>query len=1839
MPANHRARVLAILISLFAVPLVSVARSQSDECGTNDENASSAHDQSQESQTQGSDDASECADDTDDDAHGDPDKNDKDTTKEADEENSDPIYLATGEFHYEAVDLRIAGSNGHDFVWKRVYRSRLGPTTAQGAHWDFSCNKYIRADGDRRLVFAGDARKVTFGIDGHDHWVTKRYFRELHRIPDGRYVLTLAGGEEWVFAALDGSPAGGRILEERDRHGNSIRFDYDTGGRLIAVRDSLDSLGNPRVIRISYDGRGFISAVTDFTGRQVRYTYYDDGDPNGAGGDLATVTTPAVVDTNDYPLPAGAAHRWPSGKTTRYTYTAGFTRDGLDHRMKSITDPNGQTFLRIDYAFEEPGYRPGPPVQFLWGPSGTSTSAGSVPPGTDAPPLHPDRVTWMQAGNGAYQYTYYRLKPVAGTSDAVRMTVVNDRVGNVEELLYDDRNLLVRRVEYTGRADPSVPTTLFTNRPGGKLRSDDPDFYLRRYEYDQNYMLTRLVHPNGNEERFVYDTGSAFPRSRGNLLRHERHAGPRGGDQPTIVERFEYEPHSNLVVRHVDGRGLLTNYTRGLTGNATRIVHPLVTTGVATPQVVQEDFEYDAIGRMTARIHPDDGSGHRRRDEFHYYAEGPQTGYRMGRVIDAGGFDLATVWHYNRVGRVIREFDSKGNDSRFLVNQLDQVVMERSREVDLDGTKTRYVRESFFDANDNLARVEVQNVDETGAVPVDESFTTTYEHDVLDRRTRTSREIGPGRFVVTEYTYDANENRVLTRRGESTNGNQPHNAVLVLFDERDLPFRVARGVGGLDASTTQYDYDGNRNVIRVRDGLEQTPRLHRLSFDGFDRIWGAAGSPAVVDPEGNEFRLQYDANGKVTQLRVDGELREGISGANVRLHEESFLFDELNRLVRTEAKFFDLDTGAPRGGDGLVTTDIHFAANSLVSEVVDDNGHARRWKYDTANRVSVQTDAKGNEVRFSYDANSSRTKREEIARSDLGTADQKFTTTFAYDGLDRLVEVADDVGNTHRLAYDSRGNVVRSEDALGTVVRRTFDGLDREVLVVRDVDGDGAAPSDPDDVTTAIAWDDSSRLTTRTDANGNTTRYAFDDLDRLKSITFADASVWSVAYDVHDNAVKVIDPNETEVTMMYDLRDRLVQRTIARGEGILGTTTESYTWDGMSRIVEASDDDSTVKRVFDSRSNLLEETLVHGSSPSGVGTTVTSTYDGVGNRLTFLYPGGRLLATTYDELDRISTLADGPGLVASYAYVGADRVERRTFGNGTRLDVTHDGVTGIPNTGGDFGFKQVTRHRHSVESSGAAIDDRTFAWDPMQRKNTRSDELTGVTHRYGRDGLHRLISTEVTDASNTVLRSTDYTIDGVHNRRVVAGNPDAGSHVGLYALVGSDAWLNQYTTTPDDEREHDDNGNLVARRAPGGAPLLSEASYDYRNQMLEYRDVQSGRRHVFAYDCFGRRVAKTVDVDGAATVTRYVYDVARVCEEQDEAGSTLVSYVYGNELDEVLNARRGSLDEYYHADDMLNVMKLTDGQGTVIDAYDYGDYGEPLDGATLAPIASFATANRYLFQGRRYDTETGLYWYRSRYLDPVVGRFTSRDPIGIWGDVAALGNGFAFAAGDPWTFLDPLGLDSDPIDDALEYYKRGRWDYGKETMDYAHDYYLGFVDALIPLPDFAKDFLRENGLLWKYKGTGGEELAGSITDKLLIFFKVNKALIEEGGEAALLKLLEWVKENLEGAIKDAIVEKIEEALETQGGGGDKKGADEGGSGGDDSGGSDGGSDPGAGGGGDSGGSGEGGEGGADSGSSGSSSGGGGGSGSESGGNGSKPTGPINPWNGKPIQKPKNPWGK
>jgi RHS repeat-associated protein len=206
------------------------------------------------------------------------------------------------------------------------------------------------------------------------------------------------------------------------------------------------------------------------------------------------------------------------------------------------------------------------------------------------------------------------------------------------------------------------------------------------------------------------------------------------------------------------------------------------------------------------------------------------------------------------------------------------------------------------------------------------------------------------------------------------------------------------------------------------------------------------------------------------------------------------------------------------------------------------------------------------------------------------------------------------------------------------------------------------------------------------------------------------------------------------------------------------------------------------------------------------------------------------------------------------------------------------------------------------------------------------------------------------------------------------------------------------------------------------------------------------------------------------------------------------------------------VDYYFHRDDNYNVIAATDAFGNVVERYDYDDFGRPW---FLTPAGAPAThvcpaspagtcsavGNPYLFTGREYDAESGLYYYRTRYLDPVTGRFQSRDSIGIWGDSSELGNAFAYSSNSPWTYLDPIGTEKIEVDG--EFWQRYEQE-SKTPNSSPHqargDHYIGpngqrYYPELGKILDkngkwhdapkkFAKRFKQKYDAYWRTRGPG-----------------------------------------------------------------------------------------------------------------------------------------------------------
>jgi RHS repeat-associated protein len=82
---------------------------------------------------------------------------------------------------------------------------------------------------------------------------------------------------------------------------------------------------------------------------------------------------------------------------------------------------------------------------------------------------------------------------------------------------------------------------------------------------------------------------------------------------------------------------------------------------------------------------------------------------------------------------------------------------------------------------------------------------------------------------------------------------------------------------------------------------------------------------------------------------------------------------------------------------------------------------------------------------------------------------------------------------------------------------------------------------------------------------------------------------------------------------------------------------------------------------------------------------------------------------------------------------------------------------------------------------------------------------------------------------------------------------------------------------------------------------------------------------------------------------------------------------------------------YYHSGHIGSAQVVTNHEGMICERYEYTPYGEVWIEWENRNVQR-NEALPYRFTGKELDEETGLYYYRARYLNPRASRWLSADP-------------------------------------------------------------------------------------------------------------------------------------------------------------------------------------------------------------------------------------------------------
>ncbi len=1488
-----------------------------------------------------------------------------------------------------AGDAGNPGQTTRDFALARFTPTGIldWKTTTSFGDIDYATVMIVQNDG--KIVLGGN------GQSGGSHFALARYNL------DGTLDVTFGDGGK-VLTNLGGADEGMRGLC------------IDSAGRLVAVGYSSTSVGYfvAAARYLTADGPGGLRAG------QLDPTF-------GVGGTeklnvLTNSDTPlsAALQSDDKIIVGGESV---TVNGRRYGFIARLTANGGDLQADKLdmsfgsggvvqVDPGGNSDLHAVQIQPDgkilANLRPGPGSDFYivrfnangspdvdFGVGGTVQTDFGGNDQAEAQALYSSRF----AGDGRFVVVGSTSAGASGTSD-----------------------FAIARYNADGTPDTSVaqgyatPNTLhgdFTKSPTGYIYRNKDGF---THLFDNSGLLTEIRDRNGNAITIAHDAvGHITTVTEANATTH-RLTFTYTGDHITSIADFT-------------GRAWLYSYT----GN--QLVSVTAPSDAQTPQAVTryDYFTGAALGGLLRQITNPNGGA----TNYSYYPD------RRGfQVVDAEG-NVQTVT-YNLFRQQTHFIDERGNDTTYSYN-LDGNLLNVNY---ADLSNESYVWQ------DQLMRSKTDAFGKT----------ETFDFDALGNLTRTIDRAG----IQTDFSYDPTFSNVtgitkpggrVTAFGYDANGNQTRitdalgDVTTMTYDPHGQMLTRTTPKGNLTAApggyTTTLTYSDAGQILTRSTDL---PSVITNTYDARGSLLASTDanghmSSFTSDLLGRPLTSTDALNHTSTQAYDAGGRRISVTDALSRT--VTFVFDRRDHLTGTTyadgtstAAAYDAIGNLSARIDELGRAVVYaFDSRNRLSQTLFADGSSGRIRYDGGGRTASTTDALGNTTRFTYDADDrpltitnalgNTVTREYDAVGNLKSVTSKAAgdpvgrkTQYVYDLLNRVTTVTDPLNKSASTEYDENGNVKKVTDPLGHATRYGYDVLDRRITV-----------TDARNFATTTVYDPAGNTLRITDASGNATGYTYDSLNRLLTETNAlnDARIYG--YDAVGNLVSLTDRNGRLRQYTYDLRNHRTAELWLNGSNhIIRTISSSF--DAVGELTRASDPDSTYLYTYDLMGRV---SMVDNLGTPGVPrVTLAYGYDLNGNRTNFAEriggpPGSPafsgIVQYTYDALNRMTQLSQ------QNVGVSYKRVKLTYDGYGELTGIQRYALVGnletlVATTA--YGFDTLGRlgSLSHTNPSNATIAQYGWVFDDAGRL-TQATTPDGISN-YAYDETNQL-----TGADHSSQADETYAYDATGNR-TNTGYSTSGNN-----RLASDG-VNNY--------EYDKEGNRT-KSTEIGTGKSTEYTWDYRNRLTQvvFKDAAGNiiKDVSYIYDTSGRRLAKSVDADGAgpgaAVIDRYVYDGDNIALQFDGASAQTHRYLYGPAIDQVLaDESAGGVVHWMLADHEGTVRDIIDSGGNLINHIVYDSFGRTTSESTPA------ARTIYGYTGRQRDDETGLYYYRARYYDTANGRFLSEDPAGFAaGDV----NLSRYVTNSPTNFVDPTGFQQEtPISTQFgDAYETGKevYEFGKVAYD------------------------------------------------------------------------------------------------------------------------------------------------------------------------------------------------
>ena len=287
--------------------------------------------------------------------------------------------------------------------------------------------------------------------------------------------------------------------------------------------------------------------------------------------------------------------------------------------------------------------------------------------------------------------------------------------------------------------------------------------------------------------------------------------------------------------------------------------------------------------------------------------------------------------------------------------------------------------------------------------------------------------------------------------------------------------------------------------------------------------------------------------------------------------------------------------------------------------------------------------------------------------------------------------------------------------------------------------------------------------------------------------------------------------------------------------------------------------------------------------------------------------------------------------------------------------------------------------------------------------------------KYSYDGLNRLVREDNVALNKSYTYSYDAGGNITAKKEYVYTTGTLGAAVKTYNYVyGSSGWKDKLTSW---------NGQSITYDGYGNVKSYKGATYTWDRLNRLKSCVKSNGTAEYTYNAEG--LPERIELDygnGMVSTDEREYVNGRLYKESKiltmngaEIVSATMQYLYRGE--EVIGLIYNGDLYYYRKNLQGDVIEIVDEDGNVAAGYKYDVWGNwTVSGGDVG------TYNSFRYRGYYYDAAVMLYYLKTRYYDPEIGRFISPDSINYLDPQSINGlNLYAYCLNNPVMYTDPDG--------------------------------------------------------------------------------------------------------------------------------------------------------------------------------------------------------------------------